>query len=133
MTLPSFPELDMFSAGINALYGVLIAGQPSHNRGYTAAGLLILAFFGGIGGGVTRDILLNDVPSPFRDPNYLLVCVLMGLVGLAFYHYARSRRNAFEPGRWLSSNRSPCPGLRSWVRIRRSITTWESSRRSSLG
>ncbi|MGA7291932.1 MAG: TRIC cation channel family protein [Terriglobales bacterium] len=96
MTLPSFPELDMFSAGINALYGVLIAGQPSHNRGYTAAGLLILAFFGGIGGGVTRDILLNDVPSPFRDPNYLLVCVLMGLVGLAFYHYARSREERFR-------------------------------------
>ena len=96
MTLPSFPELDMFSAGINALYGVLIAGQPSHNRGYTAAGLLIMAFFGGIGGGVTRDILLNDVPSPFRDPNYLLVCVLMGLVGLAFYHYARSREERFR-------------------------------------
>ena len=75
---------------------MLIAGQPLHNRGYTAAGLLILAFFGGIGGGVTRDILLNDVPSPFRDPNYLLVCVLMGLVGLAFYHYARSREERFR-------------------------------------
>jgi hypothetical protein len=41
MNLPNFPEVDLFSAGINALYGVLVARQPSHNRGYTAAGLLI--------------------------------------------------------------------------------------------
>ena len=43
MYLPSFPQVDMFSAGINALYGVLVARQPSHNRGYTAAGLLIMS------------------------------------------------------------------------------------------
>jgi uncharacterized membrane protein YeiH len=86
----------MFSAGINALYGVLVAGQPSHNRGYTAAGLLIMAFFGGIGGGVTRDILLNDIPGPFRDPHYLLVCVLMALLGLAIYHFAATQEERFR-------------------------------------
>ena len=68
MNLPSFPSVDMFSAGINALYGMLVARQPSHNRGYTAAGLLIMAFFGGIGGGVSRDVLLNEIPSPIKDP-----------------------------------------------------------------
>ena len=51
MNLPSFPNVDLFSAGINALNDVLVAINPSHNRGYTAAGLLIMAFFGGIGGG----------------------------------------------------------------------------------
>src|SRR5260370_42502007 len=88
MTLPRFPQLDMFSAGINALYGVLVAGQPSHNRGFTAAGLVIMAFFGGIGGGVTRDLLLNDIPGPFKDPIYLLLCLLMALLGLAIYRYS---------------------------------------------
>jgi uncharacterized membrane protein YeiH len=96
MTLPNFPQLDMFSAGTNALYGVLVAGQPSHNRGFTAAGLIIMAFFGGIGGGVTRDILLNDIPSPFRDPTYLLVCVVMALLGLAIYRYAATREERFR-------------------------------------
>ena len=96
VTLPNYPQLDMFSAGINALYGVLVAGQPSHNRGFTAAGLVIMAFFGGIGGGVTRDVLLNDIPSPFRDPTYLLVCVLMALIGLAIYHYAATREERFR-------------------------------------
>jgi uncharacterized membrane protein YeiH len=96
MYLPSFPQVDMFSAGINALYGVLVARQPSHNRGYTAAGLLIMAFFGGIGGGVTRDLLLNDIPSPIRDPYYLLLCFLMGLLGLAIYRWADSKEERFR-------------------------------------
>jgi len=96
MNLPSFPRVDMFAAGINALYAVLVARQPSHNRGYTVAGLLIMAFCGGIGGGVTRDVLLNDIPSPLKDPTYLLVCVLMGLLGLAIYRYADSREERFR-------------------------------------
>src|SRR5580658_6456707 len=96
MNLPSFPNIDLFSAGINALYGVLVARQPSHNRGYTVAGLLIMAFFGGIGGGVTRDVLLNELPSPLKDPIYLLVCLLAGLLGLAIYRYAESREEQFR-------------------------------------
>jgi hypothetical protein len=60
MTLPSFPNIDLFSAGINALNGVLVARNPSHDRNYTMAGLLIMAFFGGIGGGVSRDVLYLD-------------------------------------------------------------------------
>jgi hypothetical protein len=45
MNLPNFPNLDLFSAGINALNGVLVARNPSHNPGYALAGLLIMAFF----------------------------------------------------------------------------------------
>ncbi len=86
----------MFSAGINALYGVLVARQPSHNRGYTAAGLVIMGFFGGIGGGVTRDVLLNEVPSPLQNANYLYVCLLMGLLGLAIYRYLASKEERFR-------------------------------------
>ena len=96
MNLPSFPEVDLFSAGINALNGVLVARNPSHNRGYTVAGLLIMAYFGGIGGGVSRDLLLNDIPGPLKGPNYLLVCPLMGLLGLAIYRYAESREERFR-------------------------------------
>jgi uncharacterized membrane protein YeiH len=96
MNLPSFPSVDLFSAGINALYGVLVARQPSHDRGYTVVGLLIMAFFGGIGGGVTRDVLLNDIPSPLQDPSYLFVCLLAGLLGLAIYRYAASREERFR-------------------------------------
>lgn len=96
MNLPSFPEVDLFSAGINALNGVLVARNPSHNRGYTVAGLLIMAYFGGIGGGLSRDLLLNDVPGPLKGPSYLIVCPLMGLLGLAIYRYAEAREEQFR-------------------------------------
>src|SRR5215510_11125220 len=96
MTLPSFPNVDLFSAGVNALNGVLVARHPSHNRGYTLMGLLIMAFFGGIGGGVSRDMLLNDVPGPLLDPKYLVVCLLMGLLGLAIYRYAETKEEGFR-------------------------------------
>ncbi len=96
MTLPSFPNVDLFSAGINALNGILVARNPSHNRGYTVVGLLIMAFFGGIGGGITRDLLLNEIPSPIKDVNFLVVCLLMGLLGLAIYRYAESREEQFR-------------------------------------
>jgi len=96
MNLPSFPNIDLFSAGINALNGVLVARNPSHDRGYSVAGLLIMAFFGGIGGGITRDVLLNEIPSPLKDPTYFVVCLLMGLLGLAIYRYAASREEEFR-------------------------------------
>lgn len=96
MTLPSFPNVDLFSAGINALYGVLLARNPSHDRGYTAMGLLIMAFFGGIGGGIARDLLLNDVPAPLRNVEYLVVCLLMGVLGLLIYRYLESKEEWFR-------------------------------------
>jgi uncharacterized membrane protein YeiH len=96
MNLPNFPQVDLFAAGINALNGVLVARNPSHNRGYTVAGLLIMAYFGGIGGGVSRDVLLNDVPAPLQGWAYLIVCPLMGLLGLAIYRYAESREEQFR-------------------------------------
>ncbi len=96
MTLPNFPQVDMFSAGINALYGALVAREPSHYRGYTVAGILIMAFFGGIGGGITRDVLLSEIPSPIKDPYYLLTCVLMGILGLAIYRYAATKEERFR-------------------------------------
>ena len=96
MNLPDFPQLDLFAAGINALNGVLVARNPSHDRGYTVAGLLIMSYFGGIGGGVSRDVLLNDIPSPLKGPTYLIVCLLMGLLGLAIYRYASSMEERFR-------------------------------------
>ena len=96
MNLPSFPNVDLFSAGINALYGALIAHRPSHNRGYTLAGLLIMAFMGGIGGGVTRDLLLNEIPSPLKTPAYFFVCILMGLLGVAMCRYLESKEERFR-------------------------------------
>jgi uncharacterized membrane protein YeiH len=55
-----------------------------------------MSFFGGIGGGVSRDLLLNEIPSPIKDPTYLLICLLMGLLGLAIYRWAESKEEEFR-------------------------------------
>jgi uncharacterized membrane protein YeiH len=96
MNLPSFPNVDLFSAGINALNGVLVARNPSHDRGYALVGLLFMAYFGGIGGGVSRDVLLNEIPGPLEDVRYLIVCLVMGFLGLAIYRYAASKEEEFR-------------------------------------
>ena len=80
MLLPNHPNVDLFAAGINALNGVLVARNPSHDRGYTLMGLLIMSYFGGIGGGVARDMLLNDIPAPIKTPAYLVVCLAMAVL-----------------------------------------------------
>jgi uncharacterized membrane protein YeiH len=96
MNLPSFPNVDLFSAGINALYGVMVARSPLRNRGYTVAGLLTMGFFGGIGGGMARDVVLAQLPAPLKDWRYFVVCLLMGLLGLAIYRYADSKEEWFR-------------------------------------
>jgi uncharacterized membrane protein YeiH len=41
-------------------------------------------------------VLLNDIGSPLKDPKYLFVCVLMGLLELAIYRYAVSKEEGFH-------------------------------------
>lgn len=74
MHLPTFPNVDLFSAGINALNGVLVARNPSHDRGYSMAGLLIMAFFGGIGGAYRATSCSTTYPHRSRIRSIFL-CV----------------------------------------------------------
>jgi uncharacterized membrane protein YeiH len=94
--LASFPNLDLFAAGVNALNGALVAMGPKHNRGYTVAGVLIMAFLGGIGGGVSRDLLLDQVPSSLREPQFLVACILMGGLGIVIHRISTERGELFR-------------------------------------
>lgn len=80
--LGSFTIIDLIAATTNAFNGALLARQPSHYRKFTVVGILLLAVFGGIGGGVTRDILLNDIPSALTNAWYLILCTVAGLLAL---------------------------------------------------
>jgi uncharacterized membrane protein YeiH len=80
----SFTFVDLFAATVNALNGALLGQRPDHYRGnfFTVVGIIALAFFGGIGGGVTRDVLLNVAPGALTDARYIVLCFLAGIVGL---------------------------------------------------
>jgi len=81
-TLGDFVTIDLIAATTNAFNGALLARQPSHYRGFTLVGILLIAVLGGIGGGVTRDVLLNDVPSALTNPWYLILCAVAAALAL---------------------------------------------------
>jgi uncharacterized membrane protein YeiH len=57
-----------------------------------------MAILGGIGGGVTRDIILNKIPSAFTNPAYLTLCIVFGIVGylLAYGNGQLFREGLFQ-------------------------------------
>jgi uncharacterized membrane protein YeiH len=78
----SFTALDLLAATTNAFNGAILASRADHRRKWTVVGIIMLAVLGGIGGGVTRDVLLNDVPSAFTNPWYLILCTLAAMLAL---------------------------------------------------
>ena len=81
-SLGDFTVIDLIAATTNAFNGALLARQPSHYRKYTVIGILLIAVFGGIGGGVTRDVLLNDIPAALTNAWYLILCAVAGFLAL---------------------------------------------------
>ncbi len=84
LSVGSFVIIDLIAATTNALNGALLAQRPDYYKGrqWTVVGIIILAIFGGIGGGVSRDVLLNKIPGALTNPWYLILCVLAGIVGM---------------------------------------------------
>lgn len=84
ITVGSFVIIDLIAATTNALNGALLAQRPDYYRGrqWSVVGILLLAIFGGIGGGVSRDVLLNKVPGALSNPWYLILCLVAGIVGM---------------------------------------------------
>jgi len=75
----SISTLDLIAAGANALYGALLSRRPDHYKNYTVVGVLLMALLMGLGGGMTRDILINQVPSALTNPAYITVCLVAGV------------------------------------------------------
>jgi uncharacterized membrane protein YeiH len=67
--------ISLVAATTNAFNGALLARRPDHYRHFTVAGIIILAYAGGIGGGIVRDVLVNKIPSPLINPWYLILCL----------------------------------------------------------
>jgi len=91
----NFTAVDLVAATTNALNGALLARRPDHYKRFTVVGILLMALLGGIGGGVTRDILVGEVPAALTNPAYLVLCVGAGIVG---YFIAYDQGQLFREG-----------------------------------
>ena len=82
--------VDLIAATTNALNGAILARRPDHFRNFTFIGIILMALIGGIGGGVTRDVILDTTPSAFTNPAYITLCVAAGVLGY-FIAYAKGQ------------------------------------------
>src|SRR5208283_3192317 len=82
----TFTIIDLLAATTNAFNGALLARSPSHDRNYTVVGVILMALLGGIGGGVSRDVLLNKIPSAFTNPLYVVLCFAAAIIALQIHY-----------------------------------------------
>jgi uncharacterized membrane protein YeiH len=90
-TLTTADVISLIAATTNAFNGALLARRPDHYKHFTVIGIVILAFAGGIGGGIVRDVLVNKVPSPLINPWYIILCTVAAALALTI-DYATGQR-----------------------------------------
>ena len=91
----SYTTIDLIAASTNALNGALLARRPDHYRNFTVVGILLMALLGGLGGGITRDVLVGQIPSALTNPAYITVALVAGALG---YLVAYSGGQLFREG-----------------------------------
>ena len=89
--LTIFDYICLIAATTNAFNGALLARRPDHYKHFTVIGVIILAYAGGIGGGVVRDVLVNKIPSPLQNPWYLIACLLAASLALCIDYASETR------------------------------------------
>jgi uncharacterized membrane protein YeiH len=90
-TLTMVDYISLIAAGTNAFNGALLARRPDHYKNFTVIGIVVLAFAGGIGGGIVRDVLVNKVPAPLENPWYSIVCILAAATALIIEYNSGQR------------------------------------------
>lgn len=91
----NYTFVDLVAAWTNALNGALLARRPDHFKNFTIVGILGMALLGGLGGGITRDVLLGDVPSALTNPAYITLALAFGVLG---YSLAYAQGQLFREG-----------------------------------
>lgn len=91
----SYTTVDLIAASTNALNGALLARRPDHFKNFTIIGILGMALLGGLGGGITRDVLLADVPSALTNPAYITLALAFGALG---YSLAYAKGQLYREG-----------------------------------
>jgi uncharacterized membrane protein YeiH len=91
----SFTTLDLIAASTNAICGALLARRPDHYKEFTVVGILLMALIAGLGGVITRDVLVAQVPAVLTNPAYITLALAGGVLG---YFIAYGSGELFREG-----------------------------------
>lgn len=91
----SFTMVDLIAASTNALNGALLSRRPDHYKNFTVVGVLCIALLMGLGGGITRDVMVGEVPAAITNPAYLTLALGFGFLG---YELAYAQGQLFREG-----------------------------------
>jgi uncharacterized membrane protein YeiH len=91
----NFTGVDLIAASTNALNGALLARRPDHFKNFTIVGILLMALLAGLGGGITRDVMLAEVPAALTNPAYITLALAFGALG---YLLAYAKGQLFREG-----------------------------------
>jgi len=94
----NFTAIDLIAATTNAFNAALISRRADHWKRYTIVGIILLAVIGGLAGGISRDVLLNDIPAPLLNPWYLILSLAAAALAItiAYYPGQRFREGLFQ-------------------------------------
>ena len=90
-----FTQVDLIAASTNSLNGALLARRPDHYKNFTVVGIILMALLSGLGGGITRDVLVAQVPSALTNPAYITLALAFGILG---YFLAYTGGQMFREG-----------------------------------
>lgn len=74
--------LDLSAVAFGAMQGGSFGAQARDESNFDILGVAVFAIVLGLGGGIVRDLLLNQVPAALRNDSYLLTAVGGGLAGM---------------------------------------------------
>ena len=90
-----FTTVDLIAASTNSLNGALLSRRPDHYRNFTVVGVMCMALLMGLGGGITRDVMVAQVPAALTNPAYITLALVFGFVG---YKLAYAKGQLFREG-----------------------------------
>jgi uncharacterized membrane protein YeiH len=91
----SFTTVDLIAASTNALNGALLSRRPDHYKNFTIVGVMCMALLMGLGGGITRDVMVAQVPAALTNPAYITLALVFGFIG---YKLAYAKGQLFREG-----------------------------------
>jgi uncharacterized membrane protein YeiH len=74
--------LDIAAVALGAVQGAVFATRMAEERRLDVVGVAVVGIATGLGGGIARDLLLNQMPVALSDGRLLLTAVVAALVGM---------------------------------------------------